>query len=303
MKEYGADILRLWVASTDTSDDIRMSKESLKQLAEGYRKIRNTFKYLLGNLHGFSASKDSLRYEELLEVDRWALSKLELLKEEAHQAYENAEVHRIYHAVYNFCVKEMSSFYLDVLKDRLYTDARSSVSGRSARTVLHEILTVLVKVLAPILSFTSEESWQTLGFPGSVHLETWPKAMPSHRRVDLEEKWQKLLEIREKVMKALEEKREKKEIGNSLEAEVELSLSKSEDRKFLENFGEDLPGLFLVSRTQVTSAPAPGEEVTVKVSKATGLKCERCWNYRETVGKIKEHPALCHRCADVLKGA
>ena len=303
MKEYGADILRLWVASTDTSDDIRMSKESLKQLAEGYRKIRNTFKYLLGNLHGFDPAKDSLRYEELLEVDRWALSKLEYLKEEVNHAYEHGEIHRIYHAVYNFCVKEMSSFYLDILKDRLYTDGRSSVSGRSSRTVLYEILTTLIKVLAPILSFTCEEAWQMLGHSGSAHLESWPKSQPSHRQVEIEVRWQKLMGIREKVLKALEEKREKKEIGNSLEAAVELTVSKTEEQQFLINFGKDLPGLFLVSQVQVLFDPAvAGEEIQVTVLKASGQKCERCWNYREEVGKHKEHQTLCDRCVDVLKG-
>ncbi len=302
MKEYGADILRLWVASTDTSDDIRISRESLKQLAEGYRKIRNTFKYLLGNLHGFDPSKDGLKYEELLEVDRWALSKLEFLKEEAHHAYENGQIHPIYHAVYDFCVKEMSSFYLDILKDRLYTDARSSVSGRSSRTVLYEILTTLVKILAPVLSFTCEEVWQMLEFSGSVHLENWPKPLPSHRRVELEERWEKFMGFREKVLKALEEKREKKEIGNSLEAEVELAVSKTDERQFLENFKEDLPGLLLVSQARISAEPGSGGELRVSVSKARGTKCERCWNYRESVGQNKEHPALCHRCTDVLKG-
>ena len=140
MKQYGADILRLWVVSSDTADDIRISPDNLARIAEGYRKIRNTFKYLLGNLHGFDAPKEALPYNELLEVDRWALAKLEKLKLEVTAAYEEGQLHRIYHAVYNFCVREMSSFYLDVLKDRLYTDSRKSVSGRAARTVLHEML-------------------------------------------------------------------------------------------------------------------------------------------------------------------
>ncbi len=302
MKEYGADILRLWVASTDTSDDIRLSRESLKQLAEGYRKIRNTFKYLLGNLHGFQPLQDTLKYEELLEVDRWALSKLELLKEEAHHAYENGEIHRIYHAVYNFCVKEMSSFYLDVLKDRLYTDPRSSASGRSSRTVLYEILTSLAKILAPILSFTSEEVWKSVGFSGSIHLEPMPKAAPARRKVEIEGTWEKLMIYREKVLKALEEKREKKEIGNSLEAEVELTVSKSEEHQFLQYFGEDLPGLFLVSGVKIRLDAAAGEGIGTNVLKAAGKKCERCWNHRESVGINVDHPTLCHRCMDALKG-
>ncbi|MBI3252098.1 MAG: class I tRNA ligase family protein, partial [Candidatus Omnitrophica bacterium] len=303
MEKYGADILRLWVASSDTSDDIRLSKDHLTHLAEGYRKIRNTFKFLLGNLNGFDPRKDALERDELFEVDRWALSKLELLKQEVGEAYENYAFHRIYHAVYNFCVKEMSSFYLDVLKDRLYTDARGSVSGRAARSVLHEILTDLVRMLAPVLSFTCEEVWGHLGFPESVHLESWPKAKPKNRDALLEAKWEQFLLVREKVLKSIEEKREKKEIGNSLEAEVELTLSKTGDFDFLKNFTKDLPALLLVSDVNVTEEASPSADgLRVTVKRARNLKCGRCWNYRESVGKDKEHPALCGRCLEAVKG-
>ncbi|MBI2095079.1 MAG: isoleucine--tRNA ligase [Candidatus Omnitrophica bacterium] len=300
MKEYGADILRLWVASSDASDDVRLSGDGLRRLSEGYRKIRNTFRFLLGNLSGFDASRDSLGFEELTEVDRWALSKLESLKEEVTAAYEDFQLHRVVHLVYDFCVVEMSSFYLDVLKDRLYTDARGSVSGRSCRTALHEILTTLARLLAPVLVFTCEEVWQNLGLPESVHLESWPEPDPRRRREALEAKWERLLLFREKVLKALEEKREKKEIGNSLEAEVELALSKKEDLDFLKDFEKDLPGLFLVSGVRVAGA-GPGAsdggwDVTVR--KAAGRKCERCWNTRRSVGEDKEHQTLCRRCVE-----
>ena len=304
MKQSGADILRLWVASSDTSDDIRISQDSLARISEGYRKLRNTFKFLLGNLHGFNFEKEALSQDKLLEVDRWALSKLEALVEEVSAAYESYQLHRIYHAVYNFCVREMSSFYLDVLKDRLYTDPRKSVSGRSCRTVLHEILTTLTAILAPILSFTCEEVRQSLGFSTSVHLEAWPKSSSKKRDLSLEERWDRLLGMREKVLKSLEEKREKKEIGNSLEAEVELTLAKNEDAEFLKSFKEDLPGLLLVSRATVLSGGIEDSEgLRVAVAKARGLKCERCWNYRETVGRDKDYETLCHRCVAVLRGA
>jgi len=301
MKQYGADILRLWVASSDTSDDIRLSADSLTRLSEGYRKIRNTFKFLLGNLHGFDFEKESLPYGELIEVDAWALSRLEHLKEELNAAYESWELHRVYHAAYNFCVRELSSFYLDILKDRLYTDSRASVSGRSCRTVLYEILTELAKMLAPVLSFTCEEVWAHLGKKGSIHLEAWPKAAVKRRDAELEQKWQKLMGVREKVLKALEDKREKKEIGNSLEADVELSASK-EVCDFLNGFKEDLPGLLLVSRALVreSSDPLIAENFKVTVTKARGKKCERCWNYRESVGQEDKHPTLCGRCVKVL---
>ncbi len=303
MKQYGADILRLWVCSSDTTDDIRVSQNSLGQLADGYRKIRNTFKYLIGNLHGFDVERDALPHDELLEIDRWAFSKLEHLKEEVGAAYEGYQLHRIYHAVYNFCVKEMSSFYLDILKDRLYTDDARSVSGRSCRTVLHEIATTLARMLAPVLSFTADEVWKSLGRKECVHLEEWPKAAVKRRSPELEERWGRFLVIREHVLKALEEKREKKEIGNSQEAEVELTLSGNDDLDFLKSFKDVLPGLLIVSGVTLKAGEVPaGGDLQVVVSKARGTKCERCWNYRETVGKNKDHPALCHRCAEVLKG-
>ncbi len=301
MKESGADILRLWVVSSDTSDDIRISKDSLLRLSEGYRKIRNTFKFLLGNLHGFNIAKEKLSYGELLEVDRWALSKLEWLKEEIHAAYESYQLHRVYHAVYNFCVREMSSFYLDVLKDRLYTDSKKSVSGRSARTVLVEILTTLTRMLAPVLSFTCEEVWEELGFAESVHLEAWPKPLPKNRDTGLEEKWQRFLILREQVLKRLEEKREKKEIGNSLEADVELTLSKTGSLDFLKSFEADLAALLLVSEVRLSVNAVLGNDgLDVKVAKARGKKCERCWNWRVSVGQDKEHGTLCDRCVKVL---
>ncbi len=302
MTQYGADILRLWVVSSDTSMDIRISQDGLTRLAEGYRKIRNTFKFLIGNLSGFDAAKDRLDESKMPEVDRWALSKLEHLKEEVSAAYEGYHLHRVYHAVYNFCVREMSSFYLDVLKDRLYTDSRASVSGRSARTVLYEILTDLTRMLSPVLVFTSEEVWTHLGKTTSVHLESWPKPVPKRRDADLESRWERFMGIRDIVLKALENSREKKEIGNSLEAEVELSVFKSEDAEFLSSFGADLPGLFLVSDVKISQASRRGEDpAEVAVRRASGSKCERCWNWRKTVGKDTEHPTLCHRCVEVLR--
>lgn len=302
MKQYGADILRLWVLSSDTSDDIRISQDALARLAEGYRKIRNTYKFLLGNLHGFDPKKDALASDKLLEADAWALSKLEVLKEEVTAAFESYELHKAYHAVYNFCIRELSSFYLDILKDRLYTDPRSSVSGRSSRTALYEILVTLNRMLAPVLSFTSEEVWQNLGFKTSVHLEEWPKTVSKNRHPELEEKWARLFEIREKVLKALEERREKKEIGNSLEAEVELTLSKQLEFDFLKSFEGELAGFFLVSHAQIRLESGAAEALSVAVKRSRGVKCERCWNYRETVGKDKDHPTLCERCSKVLKG-
>lgn len=304
MKQYGADILRLWVLSSDISDDIRLSPDNLTRISEGYRKIRNTFKFILGNLHGFNAEKDQLPYDQLMEVDRWALSRLERLKEEVTAAYENYQMHRVYHTIYNFCVKDLSSFYFDVLKDRLYTDSRESVSGRSSRTVLHHLLADLTKMLAPALSFTCEEVWTHTGHKNSVHLEAWPKTISKHRDPSLEERWERLMGVREKVLKALEEKREKKEIGNSLEADVELVASK-DTHDFLKSFKEDLPGLFLVSRAESRSKSDLSEDegLQVLVSKAAGQKCQRCWNWRGSVGEDPGHRTLCHRCTSVVSAS
>ncbi len=301
MKNYGADILRLWVASSDTSDDIRISQDSLARLADGYRKIRNTFKYLLGNLNGFDVSRDGLPYDQLCEIDQWALAALESVKTEASIAFESYQIHRLYQSVYQFCVKEMSSFYLDVLKDRLYADPVGSVSGRSCRTALHEVLITLAKVLAPVLVFTCEEVWQALGNKTSVHLELLPEKAPSRLDETLLLRWHRFFEIREKVLKALEEKREKKEIGNSLEAEVELTLLKNEDKDFLEGFGDGLAGLFLVSGVRL-SVNGTLSEMSVQVRGASGKKCDRCWNWRATVGQDADHPTVCDRCANVLRG-
>jgi len=301
MNDTGADILRLWVVSSDTSDDIRISKDNLARLAEGYRKIRNTFKYILGNLNGFT-EQDRLSSDQMPEIDRWALSKLEALKDEVSAAYEDFELHRVYQAVHQFCIKEMSSFYLDVLKDRLYTDARSSISGRACRTVLADILNGMTKMLAPVLVFTCDEVWEASGRQTSVHLEAWPESFPGVRDRALEARWERFLGFREKVLKALEEHREKKEIGNSLEADVELSLLKRDDYDFLTSFGKDLPGLLLVSDVRLSpSKENASEETKVTVRKASGQKCERCWAWRPSVGQDKEFPGLCVRCAQVIR--
>ncbi|MCG3176369.1 MAG: Isoleucine--tRNA ligase [Candidatus Omnitrophica bacterium] len=302
MKQYGADILRLWVVSSDTSDDIRISKDNLARLADGYRKIRNTFKYLLGNLNGYDAERDALPREKMLEADRWVLSRLEALKQEIDAAFDGYHFHRAYHAIYSFCVKDLSSFYLDYLKDRLYTDARSSVSGRSGRAALYEVLTTLVRMLAPVLCFTCEEAWGHLGRKTSVHLESWPRPTLGARDGQLEAKWSRFLEVRESVLKALEEKREKKEIGNSLEADVELAVSKKEDLDLLEGFQPDLAAYLLVSRAAAVLEEEAGSGPQVRVQRSTAPKCARCWNHRESVGRDHEHAALCERCCKVLKG-
>ncbi len=303
IQQLGADILRLWTASSLYADDIRVSKDIFDRLSDSYRKFRNTFKYLLGNLAGFDPAKDRVKHEEMPEIDRWALSKLAGLIREAEETYDGYQYHRFYQSVYNFCVRELSSFYFDVLKDRLYADARGSLSGRSARTVLFEIFTGLTKLLAPVLAYTCDEAWGYLQpFPGkteSIHLEKWPEDTRKWRNEALETKWERLMGIREKVLKALEERREKKEIGNSLEAGVELSVSNAEEHAFLESAREELASVFLVSSVVVKKSDAGFEAI---VSRASGAKCARCWNWRPEVGSDKTFADLCRRCSGVVKG-
>ncbi len=302
VKSLGADVLRLWVASSFYPDDIRVSKDIFERLSDSYRKFRNTFKYLLGNLAGFDPAKDRVKSAEMPEIDRWVLSKLAALVQEADEAYDGCQYHRFYQSAYNFCIRELSSFYFDILKDRLYTDARSSRSGRSARTALFEIFTVLAKLLAPVLAYTCEEAWGYLASAGkaeSVHLEPWPKDLERLRDAALEAKYERLMGVRERVLKALEEKREKKEIGNSLEAEVELSVPSGEEYAFLERAREELASVFLVSAVSLKKGGA-GLEVAAR--RARGAKCARCWNWRPEVGSDKHFADLCRRCAGVLKG-
>ncbi len=303
MKRLGADILRLWVASSDYSEDIRVSQDIFDRIADSYRKFRNTVRFMLGNLHGFDPSQDRLPAAEMLEADRWALSRLAAFVEEAESAYEASEFHRFYQAMYQFCVKDLSAVYFDLLKDRLYADPKGSVSGRSCRTALYEICTAVIRLLAPILPFTSEESWGFLppaaGREASVHHAAWPAEAAKGRDAKLEKKWDDLLAWRDKILKALEEKREQKEIGNSLEAAVELHASRGPELDFLTAEKNLLAQVVLVSTLSVV----PSEKgAAVLVRHAAGTKCARCWIWREDVGQSAEHPDLCLRCDAAVKG-
>jgi isoleucyl-tRNA synthetase len=303
MKRLGADILRLWVASSDYSEDIRVSQDIFDRIADSYRKFRNTVRFMLGNLHGFDPVRDALPQDQLLEADRWALTRLAALVEEAESAYETSEFHRFYQAMYQFCVKDLSAVYFDLLKDRLYADPIGSVSGRSCRTVLYEICTAVIRLLSPILSFTSEEAWGYLppapGREPSVHHAEWPSKDRWKRDQALEEKWSSILEWRDKILKALEEKREQKEIGNSLEAEVELHVSRGPEFDRWAPEQKILAQAVLVSRLSVV---ASDQGTLVRVRKAAGSKCARCWIWTEEVGRSSEHPELCARCEAAVKG-
>jgi isoleucyl-tRNA synthetase len=306
IERYGAEILRLWVAAEDYRDDIRISEEILSRLAEGYRRIRNTCRYLLGNLYDFDPATDSLSAKELHEIDRFILHRLQRLTDRLRRAYEGYEFHLLYHGLHNFCAVDLSAFYLDVLKDRLYTSAPRSRARRAAQTAMHEILNVLVRLMAPVLSFTSEEVWQLMPKQArsleSVHLDEFPRVRSDLLDDGLEETWEVLLSVRDEVLKALETARKAKLIGTSLEANVQI-LSDPELLTLLTGHRADLPMLFIVSAVDLV-ALEPGQSdkrIEVRVQRAAGQKCARCWTFSEDVGRSPRYPDVCARCAGVLE--
>ncbi len=309
IRQYGAEILRLWVSAEDYRDDIRISPDILKRLSEAYRRIRNTCRFLLGNLHDFDPAAHAVPYGEMDELDRFALHQLQDLIQKIRTAYERYEFHRIYHALHNYCVVDLSAFYLDILKDRLYISATESAARRSAQTALYSILTTLLKLMAPILSFTAEEAWQHLPHrPGeTIHTELFPDVDASLLDESLNKRWQTILALKSDVSRALEGARQSKVIGHPLDARVTLALP--EDLK--ETFSgqeELLRSVFIVSQTAFASVgdltnPVDGvelPELKIMVEAASGEKCERCWVYTEAVGRFSDHPTICDRCHDVV---
>lgn len=307
INKNGAEILRLWVSAEDYREDVRISKEIIDRLVEAYRKIRNTARYLLGNLHDFDGRDYS---DHLLEIDRWAMSRLQGLIKKVSEAYERFEFHHVYHSIYNFSIVDMSSFYLDILKDRLYTFKKDSLERRAAQWVLYQILSVMTRLMAPILSFTAEEIW---GFmPGekeeSVFLSDFPLQDSRYIAPDLEDRWARLIIIRGEVNKALEIKRQERFIGNSLEAKVRIFIQ-GEDYNLLLQYKDFLPTLFIVSATEVSNKK-PEDEIyrseeipglSISIEHAPGRKCARCWNWSDSVGSFTDAPEICHRCYRVLQ--
>lgn len=314
IEKYGADILRLWVASSDYKTDIRISNKILDQLVEIYRRIRNTTRFILGNLYDFDPETDKISYDKLTELDRLVLSDFQNLIKRVNEYYEKFEFHSLYHEVHNFCTIDLSSFYLDIIKDRLYTAFSDSIERRSAQTVLYQILNDLVKLIAPVLSFTSEEIWQRLKAikedETSIFLTSWPKINKKYIDKDLEQKWDKILKIRKDVLKALELKRQEGFIGNSLEAKVNIYTEDKEIYDYLISFKGQLETIFIVSKVEVLygekdlpSDIYSGEEISavkVLITKAPGGRCERCWCYSETVGEGTKYPTICSKCAKVM---
>ena len=309
--KYGAEILRLWVSATDYREDIRISDNILKQLSDAYRRIRNTSRFLLGNLNDFDPRKDAVNYNEMSDIERFALHTLHQLVVKSRKAYEAYEFHVIYHALYNYCTLDLSAFYLDILKDRLYTSPPQSKARRSAQTVLHIIVDTIARLMAPILPFTSDEIWRYMPERAdkdtSIHLTSLPEANPEWRDDNLAESWNLFLKVRGEVTKALEEARAQKRIGHPLDAAVTISVN---DDLFaaLSPFEEDLRALLIVSRALLVKAEkieaafksTEIEGLEILVQPAEGEKCERCWVYDTTVGSDDQQPTICNRCQQAL---
>ncbi len=299
----GADILRLWVAAADYTVDIPASGEIFDRLVEAYRRIRNTLRFLLGNLYDFRPGEDDVPPGEMEELDRWVLSRLQRLVSRCTQAMDSYQLHVLFHSLHNFCAVDLSALYLDMRKDCLYTFAAGSRARRSAQTALYRLLRAITLLMAPVLCHTAEEVWQAMraeGDPESVQLADWPEVDEGLQDPALEDVFEGLLRLREQVTKAIEEKRGTKELGTSLEAMVRLTLPRSWE-EVVEPRKDLLPTLFIVSHVEVRYGS--GEEIKVEVERAPGRRCSRCWNYRPSVGSDSAHPEICDRCLPVVKAA
>ncbi|MFQ5863572.1 MAG: isoleucine--tRNA ligase [Candidatus Brocadiales bacterium] len=321
---FGADIIRLWTSSQDYRQDINTSVALMGRMSDVYRRIRNTFRYLLGNLYDFDPCADNVDYGELPEIDRWALSRTQGLIQSVTRAFEDLEFHKVHHSIHNFCAVDMSAFYLDILKDRLYTAGKKSKERRAAQTVLHNILHTLVKISAPLLVHTAEEVWSFIEEEhkdeplSSVHLTTWPEAREEWVDRELEQRWHELIGVRDFAYCALETIRKGKIIGQSLEAKVTLYIEDKRLYNLLNERQDGLPSLFIVSEVALMNEPYKNQShknvlhsemlgaggnirYTVGVDKSENPKCGRCWNYFASVGKNSNHPTLCSRCVAVIE--
>jgi isoleucyl-tRNA synthetase len=315
VKDSGAEILRLWVAASDFKEDVRISKDMLVRLSEAYRKFRNTARFMVGNLFDFSPAEHAVPAASLSEFDQWALRQTHQLLKRVYQWYEAYEFHRIYHAVNEFVTIDLSAFYLNILKDRLYTAAPNSQLRRSSQTAIHRILEALTRAMAPIYSFTCDEIWQYLPNAGnrqdSVHMSEFVPAdeliegFPAGTLEKLNN-WDQLLQIREAVFNVLETTRKERFIGDSLQAKVQLE-AKGKTRELLQQYRAFLPYLFIVSQVELLDSVQPGtyfsesESLKVVVRSADGKKCERCWNFSVDVGQDRQFETVCGRCSAVLR--
>jgi isoleucyl-tRNA synthetase len=315
ISKFGADVMRLWISSVDYRNDISTSEEIIGRAAQSYKKLRFTFRYLLGCLRSFDPRTDAVDYDSLLEIDRWALAALQVLVEKVLHAYEEFDFHMVYAHLYNFCAVQMSSFWFDVLKDRLYTAAAGGSELRSAHTAMSEVLHVLLRLAAPVLVHTCEEAWEHV--PGdkgheSIHLTHMPKVYKEYADKALIERYERLFAVREEVLRKLEALRVQKVIGSALEAQVRLCTDESDLFEFLSSFegqpGSNLETLFIVSKVELLHGLPEDvekaehiEQLGIEARQIDCPKCERCWNYRDSVGKSEKHPTICARCVEVVE--
>ena len=312
IKKYGADLVRLWAASADYRVDVRVSEAIFKQLSDAYRKIRNTVRILIANLGDFDPEKDALAYDELYEIDRWIISAMNDLTREVRASYDVYEFHPISHSISNFCTTELSKLYIDITKDRVYTERADSIGRRSAQTAMYFVLSGLVRLLAPILAFTAEEMWQAIPHTAkdkteSVFLNDMPAYDEALCFTEVAEKWNKLFQMRDDVMKALELARNEKKVGKSLEAKVTLYTEDAEMMEMLQAFGKELNTVFIVSGVTLSNEKAPEgahteglSGVSVLVEPADGCKCDRCWTYSTEGEHTEDGGFLCARCKAIL---
>jgi isoleucyl-tRNA synthetase len=313
IKTYGADILRLWCASVDYREDVKISENILKQMAEAYRRVRNTARYILGNTNDFDPIKDRVSYDELPEIDKWAMHKLETLKRKVTENYNKYEFYNLFHDIHYFAGIDMSAFYLDIIKDRLYAENGDSIDRRAAQTVMYEVLVSMNKMIAPILSFTAEEIWSKIPEASkdaeSILLSSWYENNDQYIDEELAAKWDQIIKIRKEANKSLERARqgENRIIGNSLDAKILIKLNDEGLAKLLEENRKLIEEVLIVSSLEIVSEIdetfTEGEEAEgmfVKVLHAEGEKCERCWKYSTKIGTLEEHPTICPRCSEVL---
>lgn len=301
IKQVGADVLRLFMSSVDYSEDIRVGKEGITRVSDAYRRLRNTFRFLLGNLYDFDPAKDMVAKDDMLEIDRWVMHRLQEVTQEVSAAYDACEFHRVYHTAHNFAAVDLSSLYLDIIKDRLYASSPGELKRRSAQTALYEILSTMVRFLAPVLAHTSEEVWKYVPGEGkavSVHLADFPEVKKEYLDEELAVKWQKIFEVRDEVYRAIEQARQAGVIGKPLESKVKIAAP-GQLFEFLRNYIEDLPAVFIVSQVALEELPED-QPLAVEVMQPEGEKCSRCWLVLESVGSNAEHPTLCGRCASVV---
>ncbi len=310
--KMGAEIIRLWVASVDFREDVIASDELMQRVADSYRKIRNTFRYILGNLESFNPAIDVVPFAAMHPFDQYILLRAAEMTKDVREHYDAFFFHRLYHRLKDFCIVDLSAIYFDVLKDRLYTSAPKSLPRRSAQTALWKLGEALVRLLAPVMSFTSDEVWGYLPGAGrseSVHLELFPASADLTGEVPagfdvagMESDWRTLLAVRDEALKALEAARNEKRIGGGLEAQLHLAAPES-IYPVLERYRDELRYLFIVSSVVLENAAARNGDtgITFEVTKAPGQKCERCWNYSTHVGKDAAYPTVCERCSAVLK--